>query len=56
MNIGDIEKVANRKRINAEAEKLREKVTRETENIIKLKVRRTNICFNTYSNCSTNRK
>ncbi|XP_047994560.1 interaptin-like [Leguminivora glycinivorella] len=38
MNIADIEKIANRKRINAEAEKLREKVNRETANIIKLKV------------------
>ncbi|XP_063622950.1 interaptin-like [Cydia splendana] len=38
MNIADIEKVANRKRINAEAEKLREKVNKETANIIKLKV------------------
>ncbi|XP_061721396.1 coiled-coil domain-containing protein 158-like isoform X2 [Cydia pomonella] len=38
MNIADIEKVANRKRINAEAERLREKVNKETANIIKLKV------------------
>lgn len=52
MNIADIEKVANRKRINAEAEKLREKVTRETANIIKLKVSWSNICFNFIVNCS----
>lgn len=52
MNIADIEKVANRKRINAEAEKLREKVTRETANIIKLKVRRTDITFNFIVNYS----
>ncbi|XP_048486325.1 myosin-3-like [Plutella xylostella] len=38
MDIGDISKVANRKRINADAEKLREKVSRETAKIIKLKV------------------
>ncbi|KAL0819355.1 hypothetical protein ABMA28_007480 [Loxostege sticticalis] len=38
MDIGDISKVANRKRLNVDAEKLREKVTRETAKIIKLKV------------------
>lgn len=38
MDIADIGKVANRKRLNVEAEKLREKVSRETEKIIKLKV------------------
>ncbi|CAG5004485.1 unnamed protein product [Parnassius apollo] len=38
MEIGDIQKVANRKRMNTEVEKLREKVARETSKIIKLKV------------------
>ncbi|CAK1583936.1 unnamed protein product [Parnassius mnemosyne] len=38
MEIGDIKKVANRKRMNTEVEKLREKVSRETSKIIKLKV------------------
>ncbi|XP_026486694.2 interaptin-like [Vanessa tameamea] len=38
MEIGDIGKVANRKRMNVEVEKLREKVSRETTKIIKLKV------------------
>lgn len=38
MDIGDISKVASRKRLNVEAEKLREKVSRETAKIIKLKV------------------
>ncbi|CAG5004488.1 unnamed protein product [Parnassius apollo] len=38
MEIGDIKKVANRKRMNTEVEKLREKVAQETTKIIKLKV------------------
>ncbi|CAH0731578.1 unnamed protein product, partial [Brenthis ino] len=38
MEIGEINNVANRKRINVEVEKLREKVSRETAKIIKLKV------------------
>lgn len=38
MDIGEITKVANRKRLNSDAEKLREKVSRETAKIIKLKV------------------
>nr|XP_037875061.1 keratin, type I cytoskeletal 13-like isoform X4 [Bombyx mori] len=38
MDISDITKVASRKRISEDAEKLREKVSRETAKIIKLKV------------------
>ncbi|CAH2094898.1 unnamed protein product [Euphydryas editha] len=38
MEIGNIGKVANRKRMNVEVEKLREKVSKETTKIIKLKV------------------
>ncbi|XP_045453226.1 putative leucine-rich repeat-containing protein DDB_G0290503 [Melitaea cinxia] len=38
MEIGNIGKVANRKRMNVEVEQLREKVSRETTKIIKLKV------------------
>lgn len=38
MDISDINKVASRKRMNTDAEKLREKVSRETAKIIKLKV------------------
>lgn len=38
MDISDISKVASRKRMNTDAEKLREKVSRETAKIIKLKV------------------
>lgn len=38
MDITDISKVASRKRMNTDAEKLREKVSRETAKIIKLKV------------------
>lgn len=38
MEIGDISKVATRKRINTDVEKLKEKVSRETAKIIKLKV------------------
>ncbi|XP_028163670.1 myosin-7-like [Ostrinia furnacalis] len=38
MDIGDLSKVASRKRLNVDAEKLREKVSRETAKIIKLKV------------------
>ncbi|KAJ8723047.1 hypothetical protein PYW08_002959 [Mythimna loreyi] len=38
MDVTDIGKVASRKRMNTDAEKLREKVSRETAKIIKLKV------------------
>ncbi|XP_063891676.1 uncharacterized protein LOC126056116 [Helicoverpa armigera] len=38
MDVTDISKVASRKRMNTDAEKLREKVSRETAKIIKLKV------------------
>lgn len=38
MDISDITKFANKKGLATDAEKLREKVTKERENIIKLKV------------------
>ncbi|KAF9796468.1 hypothetical protein SFRURICE_010146 [Spodoptera frugiperda] len=38
MDVTDLSKVAGRKRMNTDAEKLREKVSRETAKIIKLKV------------------
>ncbi|XP_053613509.1 uncharacterized protein LOC128677013 isoform X2 [Plodia interpunctella] len=38
MDVSEITKVASRKRLNIDAEKLREKVSRETAKIIKLKV------------------
>ncbi|KAM3959286.1 uncharacterized protein ACR2FA_006590 [Aphomia sociella] len=38
MDINEFSKVASRKRLNADAEKLREKVSREATKIIKLKV------------------
>lgn len=40
MDISDINRIANRKNVTTETEKLRQRISHETEKIMKLKVRK----------------